>query len=167
MAWVPIAAAVAGSVASSAMNNSGKGSSSDPGGGYSLSQWEKMPQWAQDKYSSSMMNMPSTTNVNFGGASYPSVYGPFNRAATNVFKPAGATQMGQSQPSGLAGGLASAAPWMWMAANNQSMYNFNQQQAPMGQWSNQTPYGSAASYSTGYPYSSDYMPGWNYQSTGF
>ena len=155
MAWIPIAAAVAGSVASSAMNDNGKGgSSSAPGGGYSLSTWEKMPGWAQDKYSAAMGAMPATANVMWGGATYPSVYGPFSRASKQLWTPAGAAQMGYS-PASLSSGLAAVAPWMWMAANNQGMTGTGLQGGAMGSWSNQTPYGSPYSYTPAY---SGYTP---------
>ena len=144
------------------MNSSGKGGS---GNAASTNMYNMMPGWAQDKYGGVMQGMPGTVDIGFGGATYPGMYGPFARAAKTAFTPGGST--GTQAPSALAGGLAAAAPWMWMAANNQGAYNFNTPQSAMGAWSSQNPYGSAAPYSTGYPYASGYMPGWNYQNTGF
>jgi hypothetical protein len=130
MAWIPIASAVAGSVASGLLNNSGKGGSGSSVPSYPA---QMMPDWMRNKFESGIGGMPGTTNINFGGMTYPSIYGPALRAAKTLYSPAGANVTGPST-SPLTGGLSAAAPWMWMAANNQQMTG------PEGWFSSNIPY---------------------------
>jgi hypothetical protein len=117
MAWVPIAAAVAGSVANKMMEgDGGKGAASST----PSSMAQNMPSWLQDRFTASLQGMPSNVNVGFGGSVYPGTYGPMMRTAKALYSPAGQNATGGTTSS-LSGGLAAAAPWMWMAANNQGM----------------------------------------------
>lgn len=136
MAWVPIAAAVAGAVANKAMESDSKS------GGQPTYTMQTMPDWMQNKFTGAMQGMPGAANVQFGGQTYPSVYGPLMRAGTNLYKPAGVIPNQAASPTWLTGAMTASAPQAWMAANNQGMYgqqyNFNAPGAP--QYSQNMPY---------------------------
>lgn len=123
MAWIPIAAAVAGAVANKAMESDSKS------GGQPTYTMQTMPQWLQDKFSGAMQGMPGTANVMFGGQSYPSVYGPLMRSATNLYKPVDVIKNQEAGPNSLTGAMTASAPMAWMAANNRNMYDFNGNQS--------------------------------------
>lgn len=116
MAWVAPAIMAATAVYGATQNSGGKGAASST----PSSMWQNMPADLQAKFQQQMAGMPSTTNVSFGGNTYPSTYGPMMRSAKSLFAPAGQNMTGPSTSS-LAGGMAASAPWMWMMANNRGM----------------------------------------------
>jgi len=142
MAWMLPAAMVASSVIGAATSNQGDSKA----GGRPMYTMQNLPQDMQDRLLGQVRGMPSGLNVNFGGQSYPMMYGPQMRAVNALYSPHGAIPYQAPTPSPIAGAMMASAPYYWRAANQV------QSQSPyvgsaMGAWSNQTPYGSADPYS--------------------
>ena len=153
MTGAMVGAAAIGAVGSYAASSASAGKGGGAASSTPSSMWQMMPGWAQDKYAAGMQSMPATTNVGFGGQVYPSMYGPYHRAATSIFPPQGANAQG-AQPGGFGSALGAAMPWAMMAMNNAGL------QGTGLQGYLNTNYYSPALMSSITSGASGYVPGW-------
>jgi hypothetical protein len=94
-------------------------------GGRPMYTMQNIPSDIQERLLGQIRSMPTGMNVNFGGQTFPGMYGPQMRALNTLYSPHGAIPNQPVQPSALSAGMIASAPLMWRAANQV------QQQQPM------------------------------------